>query len=44
MKKEDKYVVIKVTIDSSEVKMKLLDFMNFQFMQFNSQVLGNVLK
>ena len=44
VKEEDECVVIKTVISDSEIKMELLDFMNLQFMQFNSQILDNVLK
>ena len=44
VREEDECVVIKTIINDSEVKMKLLDFMNFQFMQFDLWILSDVLK
>ena len=44
VREEDKCIVAKVIISSSEVKAELLNFMNLQFMQFNLQILGDALK
>ena len=44
MRKEDECVVVKAAISSSEIKMKLLDFVDLQFMQFDLWILGDALK
>ena len=44
MRKKDECVVIKIIISSFKVKIKLLDFMNLQFIQFNLWVLNDALK
>ena len=44
VRKENECVVTKVTIDSFKAKVKLLDFMNFQSMQFDLQILGDASK
>lgn len=44
VREKNKCIVAKAVISDSEVKMKLLDLMNLQSMQFDSQVLHYVLK